>query len=176
MCTLLLSVSLIFPWLSFKSETDGKITEYWAFSLYTGGIGYGMLLAVAVILFFLLSHSKKESLRAYVPFRLSDAQAIVFIDMMILTACIHSIITSLAYTSLSAHVVEARFGMKLGLFTGFLLLFSTYFFSQREKSQAVKMSYLGKTEDMKLTEYQDIISGNALSPKKDDKKNMTLPI
>ena len=135
-----------------------------------------MLLAVTVILFFLLSHSKKESLRAYVPFRLSDAQAIVFIDMMILTACIHSIITSLAYTSLSAHVVEARFGMKLGLFTGFLLLFSAYFFSQREKSQAVKMSYLGKTEDMKLAEYQDIISGNALSPKKDDKKNMTLPI
>ena len=128
------------------------------------------------MLFFLLSHSKKESLRAYVPFRLSDAQAIVFIDMMILTACIHSIITSLAYTSLSAHIVEARFGMKLGLFAGFLLLFSAYFFSQREKSQAVKMSYLGKTEDMMTTEYQDIISGKSISPKKDDKKNMTLPI
>lgn len=99
--------SLFFPWMTLSGTIDTKPTDYSAFSLYTGGIGYGILIAIGFMAFFLFSHAKKESLRAYVPFRLSDAQAIVFIDAMVLTATIHFMIVSLAYAEIAANTVTA---------------------------------------------------------------------
>ncbi|MFZ2255796.1 MAG: hypothetical protein WAW59_07975 [Patescibacteria group bacterium] len=42
-----------------------------------------------MIPFFLLSHTKKEKIRAHVPFRLSDTQVIVFVSSMILAVLLH---------------------------------------------------------------------------------------
>jgi hypothetical protein len=69
-------------------------------------MGYGILLSVVCIPFFLLSHAKKERIRAYIPFRLSDAQAIVFIVSMLFTACIHLYLIALAF----AKTAEVQIG------------------------------------------------------------------
>ncbi len=158
-----------------SSSLGAEAYTYSAFSLYTGGIGYGIILALFLEGFFLLSHSRKENLRAYVPFRLSDAQAIVFINSMLITAIIHFLVTSVAYSDLTEYAFQAGFGLKLALFWSLLLLLGAFFFSQNEKERAVKMSYLGKTEETAMSGYEDILDP-AGSRTKDEKKNMTLPI
>lgn len=148
---------------------------YTAFSLYVGGIGYGMLFAIVGILFFLLSHEKKEYLRGYVPFRLSDAQAIVFIDSMLIISLVHTFLSFFAYTKMSTQKVDVGVGMEIALTACMILLIAAYFFSKGEKSRAVTMSYLDKKEDDDdvLGEYRDILAEKKKNP---DEKNMTLPI
>ena len=81
---MILGASLFFPWFEF--EYINKEQEVFsAFSYYTGYIGYGIIIALILIPFFLLSHAKKERIRSLVPFRLSDTQVVVFISSMILT-------------------------------------------------------------------------------------------
>jgi hypothetical protein len=159
------------------SFLDGISKNYSAFSLYTGGIGYGIIIGFLSIFFFLLSHEKKERIRAYVPFRLSDAQAIVFIDVIIMTACIHMIVVSMNYTQFALNGVELGIGFILALTSVFLILLSAFFFSQHEKNAAVSLSYLSKKDHDEFAEYQDILSPHD-SPRsqKDSDKNMTLPI
>lgn len=177
LCNWLFLSSLFFPWIIFQSQMGGESTKHWAFSLYSWGIGYGIFIALILISFFLLSHEKKEFLRAYVPFRLSDAQAIVFIDAMILTACSQVIVTSMAYAHISTQSVEAWMWLKIALTSAFILLLAAYFFSQNEKTRAVTMSYLDKKEDDYLKEYRDILGeSHAHSQGSDKDKNMTLPI
>ncbi len=129
------------------------------------------------MLFFLLSHEKKEHLRGYVPFRLSDAQAIVFIAAMLCVACIHIVITSFAYARIASQEVMPAIGLEIALGSVFLLLFISYFFSQSEKARAVTMSYLDKKEQSHLDEYADILESweNEMKEKVRD-KNMSLPI
>jgi hypothetical protein len=89
MCAIL-GVSIFFPW--FGVEYLDKSTErFYAFSVYTGYIGIGILLALFFIPFFLISHAKKERIRAYVPFRLSDTQAVVFVASLLLVSMIQLI-------------------------------------------------------------------------------------
>jgi hypothetical protein len=175
-CTLVLFSSLFFPWLSFK-PTGWVETHYWAFSLYLWGIGYGIIGSIVVIAFFLLSHEKKEHLRWYVPFRLSDAQAIVFIAAMLMIATLHSIVTSFAYARIASQEVMSGLGLEIATSAIFLMLFVSYFFSQSEKTRAVTMGYLDKKEVSHLDEYADILDPkNKDSKEKSQEKNMTLPI
>jgi predicted lysophospholipase L1 biosynthesis ABC-type transport system permease subunit len=174
-CMIGLLLSLLFPWITFVGTIDATPTTYSAFSIYTGGIGYGILFSLGLVSFFLLSHAKKESLRAYVPFRLSDAQAIVFIDAMIITSLVHFLIVSLAYGRLAANTVSAGFGLELALVSALLLLVAAFFFSQSEKSRAVSLGYLAKSEESALTGYEDIIADTG-HKSKEDTKNMSLPI
>jgi hypothetical protein len=130
-----------------------------------------------LISFFLLSHEKKEHLRSYVPFRLSDAQAIVFIGAMLMTGCIHGIVTSFAYARLSSQDVMSGTGLEMAFGAVLLLLIVSYFFSQSEKQKTVTMSYLDKKETSYLDEYSDILdSSEHDSSEKVKDKNMTLPI
>lgn len=89
----ILVVSLFFPWIHFE-YLDAKTAAFGAFSFYTGHIGYGIVVSAIGIPFFLLSHIKKERIRAHIPFRLSDTQAVVFIASMLLTSLLHMVFTS----------------------------------------------------------------------------------
>lgn len=171
-----LLISLFFPWLYFWWE-ETNLVSYSAFSLYLWGVGYGIIFAVFLIAFFLLSHEKKEYLRAYVPFRLSDAQAIVFLSAMILVASIHAIITSFAYTRMSSQPVNPGFGLELSIVSLLLLILFAYFFSQSEKSRAVSMSYLEKKDPNYIDEYSAILESKSRPHSHtEEDKNMTLPI
>lgn len=168
--------SLFFPWIH-MDFLDDVSRSYSAFSLYTGGIGYGIIVAFFMIFFFLLSHEKKERIRAYVPFRLSDAQAIVFIDALILTACIHMVIISLNYTQFALNGVHLGFWFMCALTSSFLILVSAFFFSRHEKSVSVSLNYLSKKEIDEFSEYQDILDySSSWKSQKEKDKNMTLPI
>lgn len=175
-CTGLLLVSLFFPWLSFE-PMSGEIVQYWAFSIYLWWIGYGAIFAIILIAFFLFSHEKKEHLRWYVPFRLSDAQAIVFIGAILTTACTYSMIASFAYARIASQKVTPWIGLELAFWTLVLLLFVSYFFSQSEKTKSITMSYLDKKEISHLDEYAGILEWASHKPgEKVREKNMTLPI
>jgi len=143
--TFFLLCSLFFPWIHMHF-LDGISKSYSAFSLYTGGIGYGIIFGLFLIIFFLISHEKKERIRAYVPFRLSDAQAIVFIDAMILTAMFHFILISLTYTQFALNGVTLGIGFNIALTSTILILVSAFFFSQSEKVAGISMSYLDKKD------------------------------
>lgn len=101
----LLLSSLFFPWLQIASANN-DVKNYSAFSQEMGYIGYGIVVAVAVIMFFLLSHTKKEHIRAYVPFRLSDTQAIVFVSSLVLVATIELFVILPVYGLLGGVSVE----------------------------------------------------------------------
>lgn len=70
-----------------------------SFSSYSLYVGYGILLAVILIPFFLLSHIKKERIRSMIPFRLSDTQVIVFISSILLTTFVNLIVLNTTYTN-----------------------------------------------------------------------------
>lgn len=168
--------SLFFPWLTLK-PLGWQAISYWSFSLYLWWVGYGIVIAVFLILFFLLSHEKKEHLRGYVPFRLSDAQAIVFIAAMLGVVCIHIIITSFAYARIASQEVLPAIWLEIASASVLLIIFMSYFFSQSEKTHAVTLSYLDKKEKNHLDEYADILEWweNEAKEKGRD-KNMSLPI
>lgn len=172
----MLALSLFFPWIIFKKPLSAGDTYYSAFSLYVWGVGFGIILSIILILFFLLSHEKKERFRAYVPFRLSDAQAIVFIASILWVAILSFTIASFAYTRISSQEVVPGMGLKLAISSIFLLYVGAYFFSQWEKTRAVSMSYLDKKEHTELDEYKDILEGGNHSGEKKKEGNMTLPI
>ena len=97
---IILFFSLFFPWISFEYLGSEK-ASYSAFSFYMGYVGYGIIVSVLLIPFFLLSHQKKEHIRSIVPFRLSDTQAVVFIASMLLTALMHTIFLSPVFAQFS---------------------------------------------------------------------------
>lgn len=75
-----------------------------SFSSYSLYIGYSIMLAVILIPFFLLSHTKKERIRSMIPFRLSDTQVIVFIASVLLTTLINLIVVNSIYSiQIAAH-------------------------------------------------------------------------
>lgn len=100
---MLLTLSLFFPWFQFQYKSS-QIESYYAFSVYTGYIGYGILIAIFGIPFFLVSHAKKERIRAHVPFRLSDTQAVVFIASMTLTAIFHLLFISKTFSQFTTNI------------------------------------------------------------------------
>jgi magnesium-transporting ATPase (P-type) len=175
-CLFILGLSLFFPWILFRKPLSGGDTMYSAFSLYVGWVGYGILISILLILFFLLSHEKKERFRAYVPFRLSDAQAVVFVTSLLGVAILSFTIASFAYTRISSQEVIPGTGLKLALSSIFLLYIWAYFFSQGEKTRAVSMSYLDKKEQSELDEYKDILEWGNHTWEKKKEGNMTLPI
>ena len=155
---------------------DDVSATYSSFSLYSGAIGYGIILGSIAIFFFLFSHQKKERIRAYIPFRLSDAQAIVFVDSMILTGCIEIILVSLQYSQFAINGVSLGIGFVMAISSTLLILVSAFFFSQNEKESGIAMSYLDKKDRDVLSEYQDILDGGYPGKKSPEKeKNMTLP-
>lgn len=118
---ILLLFSLFFPWITL--HLSSSVNVYNAFSLYCGYSGYGILLAVGIMLFFLVSHEKKERIRAYVPFRLSDAQAIVFVDSILLVSQFQMLVFTRTYAEQFAlYGVEIHFGLILALSASILLL------------------------------------------------------
>jgi hypothetical protein len=169
----ILSISLFLPWLHFK-YIEWSEELYFAFSSYTGYMGYGILLSDLLIPFFLLSHGKKERIRAYVPFRLSDAQAIVFVTSMIFTACIHLYFIAFAFVKTADVQLGSWFLIALSSLVG--LIFATFFFSKNTKEQAIEMHYLDHHDVFEMDEYKKILSpvGNLQQNKGDS--NMSLPI
>ena len=168
--------SLFFPWITLRLSST--VTSYSAFSLYVGYAGYGTLIAVGIMLFFLMSHTKKERIRSYVPFRLSDAQAIVFVNAILLTSHVHLLIMTRTYAEQFAlYGVEIHMGYVVALSSSLLLLLATYYFSQDEKSAYVSMSYLDKKEGEYIHEYAHLLDSEDLPSASHPKdKNMTLPI
>ncbi len=174
-CNILLISSLFFPWIH-MTFLDGTGQGFSAFSLYAWGIGYGILLGCISMCFFLFSHEKKERIRAYVPFHLSDTQAIVFIDTLILVASVQLIFISMTYRQIALGWVHLGLGFDLALTAIFLILFASFFYSQSEKKSSLTMSYLDKKEGQHLGEYRDILDGKYTSKRPSDRdKNMTLP-
>lgn len=175
-CLSILWLSLFFPWIIFKKPNLAWDTYYSAFSLYVGWVGYGIILSIFLILFFLLSHEKKERFRAYVPFRLSDAQAVVFVASLLFVAILSFTIASFAYTRISSQEVVPGMWLKLAITSIFILYIGAYFFSQWEKTRAVSMSYLDKKEHSELDEYKGILEWWKHAWEKKKVGNMTLPI
>ncbi len=95
---IILFASIFFPWVRL-TYLDGVIEQYYAFSIYSLYIGYVILFAILIIPFFLLSHTKKEYIRARVPFRLSDSQAIIFVIIILLSILINLIIVNSIYST-----------------------------------------------------------------------------
>ena len=127
----ILFLSLFFSWFQF-TYMDNSITNYSAFSFYTVYIGYALLIAIFAVPFFLLSHTKKEMIRAYIPFRLSDTQAIVFIISMIFTALMHLLFMSRTFHQFTTDVQIGN-GFTLALTSVICIVISAYFLSRQTK-------------------------------------------
>lgn len=167
----LLAVSLVLPWFQF-SFRNNEVEKFYAFSEYTGYIGYGMLFAIIAIPFFLVSHAKKERIRAFVPFRLSDTQAVVFITALLLTTCIHLLFLSRTFHQFALEV-EIGSGFVMVMSSSIMIIVAAFFLSKRTKEQGMDVRYFHHHEQNQFDEYRDILNGSA---KKEDDSNMTLPI
>ena len=121
-----LALSLFFPWLHFQ-YSDGDVVSYSAFSYFTGYIGYGVLVSLVLIPFFLLSHIKKEVIRAHIPFRLSDTQLIVFVTSMIIVSLIHLILMVPIFAQFAT--TEVGKGFLIAISSSICILFSAFFLS-----------------------------------------------
>lgn len=137
--TIFLFVSLFLPWIEIKNLTQGS-QFYGPFSRFLGYIGIGIVLSVIVVPFFLLSHVKKEHIRSYVPFRLSDTQAVVFVASMILVAVVQLLLILPAYTTLGS--VDLKIGFQLAGASVVLMIISGFFLSKRKKSENLESYYL----------------------------------
>ncbi len=90
--------SVFFPWIRMV-YLDGSIHDHYAFSQFCLYIGYWILFISIITPFFLLSHTKKERIRALLPFRLSDTQAIIFIFTILLVSMTNLMIINSLYTT-----------------------------------------------------------------------------
>ena len=167
-----LFASLFFPWLSL-TYLDGHIQKYSAFSQFSLYIWYSILIAVIIIPFFLLSHTKKERIRALVPFRLSDTQAIVFFISILLTSLINLIVVNNLFSAQMAGMGSTiAIGFKIAFSAIIFILISTYFLSKSIKTSNTDICYLDHQTHDDLSSYKSIIGED--DPK--NKKNMSLPI
>lgn len=169
---IILFASIFFPWVRL-TYLDGVIEQYYAFSIYSLYIGYVILFAILIIPFFLLSHTKKEYIRARVPFRLSDSQAIIFVIIILLSILINLIIVNSIYsTQIAAQWSTLTIGYKIAFSAVVWILISTYFFSQSSKHTNTDIYYIDHQTDDELLEYRGILT----SDDENKKKNMRLPI
>ncbi len=167
-------LSLFFPWISFEFLSNEKIA-YSAFSVYTGYIWYGVLFSVMLLPVFLLSHIKKEKIRALVPFRLSDTQAVVFIASMLFTAELHTIFISPVFSQF-AQVITVWNGFLFATSSTFCILIAAFFLSRSTKEAARKVRYLDHRDPDMLDEYNSIIHSHGKSTNEETDENMKLPI
>jgi hypothetical protein len=76
-------IALFLPWITLIS--DGRISKHYsAFSVFTSYIGYFIGIVSLFALFFTLSHTRKERLRAKLPLHLSDGAIVFFIGILFL--------------------------------------------------------------------------------------------
>ncbi len=171
---IVLFFSLFFPWFTLKFS-DRWSEVYWAFSSYTGYLGYGLLLSIALMLFFLLSHTKKEQMRKQVPFRLSDTQAIVWVSGIFLALLFHMLFIFRVYNQ---QIATAWLTIQSGFYIAFVsflfITIASYYLSQSSKKENTDMYYIDNQNDDELQEYSDIIYGK--NQRKKEKNNMSLPI
>jgi hypothetical protein len=139
--TACLFLSLFFPWLELKLS-DNSVQRYFAFSQYIGYIGYDILIVCAIIPFFLLSHTKKEYIRAYVPFRLSDTQAVVFVASMLLVALLQFILTSGIYNQIALGGIVIHDGFYIAVTMTILIVIAGFFLSKNMKKINTEMYFL----------------------------------
>jgi hypothetical protein len=169
----ILFLSLFFSWFHF-TYIDNSVTSFSAFSVYTGYIWYALFFAILAIPFFLLSHTKKEMIRAYIPFRLSDTQAIVFIVSMILTGLLHLMFMSRTFHQFTIDI-RVWNGFILSLTTSICILVSAYFLSRQSKQWSVEVRYIDHTTTDSYGEYGEILKKPWDSNDLHD-SNMKLPI
>lgn len=167
-------LSLALPWFHFQYRNN-QVDTFFAFSEYTGYFGYGVVFAVVIIPFFLVSHTKKERIRAYIPFRLSDTQAIVFISSILLSASIHLLLISQTFHQFALDV-EVGNGFLLFLTSCICVLISAFFLSKATKEQSMDMRYLQHNEWDQFQEYRDILNVEWKKDGSNKDTNMTLPI
>lgn len=170
--TVVLFSSLFFPWIHIQTQTQG-VTTYSAFSQYVGFVGYGIIVGVAVIFFFLLSHTKKEQVRSYMPFRLSDTQAVVFVATMILVTTMQILLILPAFTTIGSVRVDT--GMQLAGASVVIILICGFFLSQNIKNEKMEAYYLDHNLEEDFWEYTNIIRTDAHAENERKKHNMTLP-
>ncbi len=173
MMCIVLFFSLFFPWIHFEYLSVPPASSG-AFSYYTGYIGYCVLASLVMIPFFLLSHSKKERIRAHVPFRLSDTQAVVFIASMLITSLLHTVFMSEVFAHFAQNV-QIGGGFLIATSSVFCIIVSAFFLSKTTKEQAREVRYLDHHDRESALDYQSIIRGGTPSDKGED-SNMTLPI
>lgn len=166
-----LLLSLFFPWLQLVYLND-VARQYYAFSHFTLFVGYGVCAVIAIIPFFLLSHTKKERLRALLPFRLSDTQAIVFITNILLVTLVNLVIVNSLYITQLAVWSTLAIGFKMAFSSIICILIASYFFSRSTKVSNTDIYYIDHQTDDELSEYRNILTWD--DEKK--KKNMSLPI
>lgn len=141
-----------------------------------GFIGYGILLSLIIIPFFLLSHTKKEQIRAHIPFRLSDTQAVVFVASMILTALMILMLISGIYNQIALGGVILKNGFFIAITSTLLIIIAGFFLSRYTKVTNTEMYYLDHHIDDTLQEYRDILTQKSENKEEDKKRNMSLPI
>lgn len=169
-----LIVSLFFPWIEF-GYSDNTQESFGAFSRFTGYIGYGIFIWASIIIFFLLSHTKKERIRAYVPFRLSDTQAIVFVASILFISFIQFLIISTNYHQIALQGVHIRGGFILATTSIIFIILAGFFLSRKSKLTNTELYYLNHQSSDTLGEYKEILHPKEWGPNKGD-KNMSLPI
>lgn len=162
--------SLFFPWINLV-RLDGVIVTQYAFSQFSLYIGYAILIAIVIIPFFLLSHTKKERLRSMVPFRLSDTQAIVFITSVIFVSLINLVVINWLYNDQIA-VSTLMIGFRIALSSVIFILIASYFLSHSNKTTNTDMYYIDHQTDDELSKYKNILNQDD----ENKKKNMSLPI
>ncbi len=150
-----LLISLFFPWIRFE-YLSGEEGSFGAFSFYMGHIGYGIIVSLIGMPFFLLSHIKKERIRAHVPFRLSDTQAVVFIASILLTGLLHIVFASEVFLQF-AQKAELGRGFLIATSSTICIIISAFFLSRKTKEQARETRYLDHHDAENLREYRSII-------------------
>lgn len=168
----ILFASLFFPWITLN-YLDGHTISYYAFSQFSLYIGYSILLAILVIPFFLLSHTKKERIRALMPFRLSDTQAIVFVVSILCTTMINLIIVNNLFSiQIASRWSTIGIWCKIAFSSIVMILMATYFLSKSSKTSNTDIYYLDHQIDDEIQDYKSILSWDSSK----EKKNMSLPI
>lgn len=173
MFAIILAISLLLPWVQITSGT-GEITTHSAFSRYMGFIWYGIIISLIVIFFFLLSHTKKEHIRAYVPFRLSDTQAVVFVSSMLLVCLVQLMILSPTYQILGSISLQKWF--ILALSSILMMILCGFYLSRTMKAENTESYYLNRDFSEELWEYKNIIHPDSHQKNERKKENMSLPI
>jgi hypothetical protein len=114
------------------------------------------MISLFVIPFFLLSHTKKEKIRALVPFRLSDTQVVVFVISILVMSLVHLLLMSPIFNQFAIHV-DIGTGFLIAMSSSICILFSAFFLSKKTKEESIEIRHIDHREVLLSDEYAEIL-------------------
>lgn len=161
-------ISLFLNWIYISREVSGN-----GFSMYSGFIGYIMIIPFGIILSSLFSKQKIQTFKSLLRIRTTEWHLSLLTGWVLFTGAIIVMNMSLAMSSFVHKDATIGSGLIFWIISGLVLIAGWALRHKEEKNEIIENMYIHhQTKTQTLAEIEEVMNHRK---DQDDKKNMTLP-